>query len=108
MPNLWYYRFGYPLFRFYQRLRGIELPKDPRQRWGFEHLHVNEQTPASLKQALKASGFQAKVWLELGVQDDLGPVSKMVIRGLARLPVLRQTLCNDIYAIGRKPREDRP
>jgi glycosyltransferase involved in cell wall biosynthesis/trans-aconitate methyltransferase len=107
MPNLWYYRRGYPLFRFYQRLRGIDLPKDPRQRWGFEHLHVNEQTPASLKQALKVSGFQAKVWPELGGQDDLSPVAKTIIRGLARLPVLRQTLCNDIYAIGRKPREDR-
>ncbi len=107
MPNLWYYRWGYPLFRSYQRMRGIDLPKDPRQRWGFEHLHVNEQTPASLKQALKASGFQAKVWLELGGQDDLSPVAKTVIRGLARLPILRQTLCNDIYAIGRNPLENR-
>jgi ubiquinone/menaquinone biosynthesis C-methylase UbiE len=108
MPNLWYYRFGYPLFRFYQSLQGIDLPKDPRQRWGFEHLHVNEQTPASLKRALRGSGFKTKVWLELGGQDDLGPITKTITRGLARLPVLRQTLCNDIYAIGRKPREDRP
>ena len=30
MPNLWYYRWGYPVYRELQRLRGETLPADPR------------------------------------------------------------------------------
>jgi len=64
-PNLWYYRFGYPLFRLFERLRGVRLPKDPRQRFRFhQQVHVNEQSPRSLAQALERAGFRPRVWLE--------------------------------------------
>jgi cyclopropane fatty-acyl-phospholipid synthase-like methyltransferase len=63
MPSLWYYRFGYPLFRFFERLRGRNLPKDPRSRWSYSHVHINEQTIRSLKKSLVAAGFKTRVWL---------------------------------------------
>ena len=63
MPNLWYYRFGYPLYRFIQRLRGQRLPVDPRSRWDYSHVHVNEQNPRKLVLELRSSNFQAKIWL---------------------------------------------
>lgn len=63
-PNLWYYQFGYPLFRLFERLRGVRLPKDPRQRFRYhQHVHVNEQSPRSLAQALRQAGFRPRVWL---------------------------------------------
>ena len=63
-PNLWYYQFGYPVFRLFERLRGVHLPKDPRQRFpSHQHVHVNEQSPRSLAQALRRAGFQPRVWL---------------------------------------------
>jgi ubiquinone/menaquinone biosynthesis C-methylase UbiE len=64
-PNLWYYRFGYPLFRLFEHLRGVRLPRDPRQRFRYhQHVHVNEQSPRSLAQALRQAGFRPRVWLE--------------------------------------------
>ena len=63
-PNLWYYRFGYPLFRAFQRLRGVQLPPNPRQRFrSHQHVHVNEQSPRSLAQALRNAGFRPRIWL---------------------------------------------
>jgi len=63
-PNLWYYQFGYPLFRLFERLRGVQLPRDPRQRFRYhQHVHVNEQSPRSLAQALRQAGFRPRVWL---------------------------------------------
>ena len=63
-PNLWYYRFGYPLFRAFQRVRGERLPSDPRQRFrSHQHVHVNEQSPRSLAQALGQAGFRSHIWL---------------------------------------------
>lgn len=63
-PNLWYYRFGYPVYRLFQRLRGMHLPEDPRDRFRYhQRVHVNEQSPASLVRALRRSGFQPRVWV---------------------------------------------
>lgn len=63
-PNLWYYRFGYPLFRAFQRLRGVHLPANPRQRFrSHQHVHINEQSPRSLAQALRQAGFRPRIWL---------------------------------------------
>ena len=64
-PNLWYYQYGYPFFRLFQRLRGIRLPRDPRQRFrSHQYVHVNEQSPRSLRRVLQQAGFQPQVWLE--------------------------------------------
>jgi ubiquinone/menaquinone biosynthesis C-methylase UbiE len=50
-PNRWYYRFGYPLYRLFERLRGRELPADPRSRFPFHYLHVNEQDILGLRRS---------------------------------------------------------
>jgi SAM-dependent methyltransferase len=64
-PNLWYYRYGYPFFRLFERFRGNRLPRDPRLRFRFhQHVHVNEQSPRSLAKALRHAGFRPRVWLE--------------------------------------------
>ncbi len=63
-PNRWYYQFGYPLFRLFERLRGVRLPRDPRERFRYhQHVHVNEQSPRSLALSLGRAGFRSRVWL---------------------------------------------
>lgn len=105
MPNTWYYRWGYPLYRRVQAARGVDLPRDPRARWGYSHLHVNEQNPLKLRAALREAGFRPRVWLR-SVQDyadEPNPAARFVIRLLTRLPGLRLIFCNDIFALGVKP-----
>lgn len=63
-PNRWYYQFGYPLLRLFELLRGVRLPRDPRERFRYhQHMHVNEQSPRSLALALRRAGFRSRVWL---------------------------------------------
>jgi ubiquinone/menaquinone biosynthesis C-methylase UbiE len=104
MPNLWYYRIGYPIYRLLQRLRGESLPADPRQRWEYSHVHVNEQTPRNLKTALRASKFSTRVWLQSTVSYDYES-NKFVRYGMEFLTSkqpFRYIFCNDIFATGLK------
>lgn len=104
MPNLWYYRYGYPLFRLVQRLRGVSLPADPRKRLQFSHVHVNEQTPRALRQVLSESGFAYwRVWLyDYRNYSQHGPVMRRAMRLLTGLPLVKQLFCDDIFALARK------
>lgn len=104
MPNLWYYRFGYPVYRGLQRLRGQHLPSDPRQRWSYSHVHVNEQTPSRLKSALQNSRFKARVWLA-STQSYEYERNLMIKTGMSFLTSVypfRWIFCNDIFAVGEK------
>lgn len=104
MPNLWYYRYGYPLFRWVQFLRGQEIPKDPRSRWRYAHLHVNEQHPLKIRNSLKSANFHTKIWLE-SVQDysrESSPIVRLIMKSLTHLPLLKLIFCNDIFAMGTK------
>ena len=104
MPNLWYYYYGYPLYRLVQRLRGQALPADPRARWPYSHVHVNEQDPLKLRRALRQSHFLARVWL-YSTQSYRYERSWLVRTGmmvLTRLYPFRWVFCNDIFAIGGK------
>lgn len=110
MPNLWYYRFGYPLFRLAERMRGHSLPQDPRDRWEFRHVHVNEQTPIKLSKALHASQFQTRVWLmnTQRYEHEGNRLVRWVFKFLTSVYPFRWIFCNDIFAIGQKPKyEDR-
>ena len=63
-PNLWYYLYGYPAFRLFERLRGVPLPHDPRDRFRYHRqVHVNEQSPTMLRRALRDAGFRPRIWL---------------------------------------------
>ena len=105
MPNTWYYRWGYPLYRRVQAARGVNLPRDPRARWGYAHLHVNEQNPLKLRAVLRQAGFRGRVWLR-STQDypqEANPLVRAIMRLLTYLPGLRLIFCNDVFAMGIKP-----
>ncbi len=104
MPNLWYYRWGYPLFRLVQRLRGISAPADPRDRFPFSEVHVSEQTPGSMRKALAESPFsQWRVWLyDYRPYTEHPPVMRRAMRLLTGLPLVQWVFCDDIFARARK------
>jgi ubiquinone/menaquinone biosynthesis C-methylase UbiE len=104
MPNLWYYKGGYKLFRFIQAVRGNHLPPDPRDRWAFKDLHVNEQTPLMLWRKLRKNGFQAKVWLRTtqSYEEEKNKVARLLMKSLVRLPIIKLIFCNDIFAIAKR------
>lgn len=110
-PNRWYYRFGYPLYRLFERLRGRRLPSDPRDRFAFHHLHVNEQDILSLRRSLGRAGFRAEVWLD-SVERPLvaepsrvfGRLIDCVVTILLEMYPFRWVFRNDIFSIGYKRR----
>jgi len=105
MPNLWYYRFGYPLFRVIQRLRGLSLPRDPRRRWQYvEHVHVNEQSPAMLLHNLQRAGFRARVRLR-NSQDfarERNRCVRVIMKCLATVYPFAWVFCNDLFGMATK------
>jgi len=104
MPNLWYYRYGYPLFRAVARVRGEALPADPRDRFPFSHLHVNEQTPRTLREALAESPFRdCRVWLhDYRKYMAYSLIMRISMRLLTGLPLVKLIFCDDIFAWCRK------
>jgi SAM-dependent methyltransferase len=105
MPNLWYYRYGYPLYRLAMRLRGARLPADPRDRYRYvRYVHVNEQTAPKLARSLRRAGFRARVRLR-NLQDFANEPSaavRAVNRFLVNVYPLAWIFCNDIVAIAIK------
>jgi len=104
MPNTWYYRFGYPVFRLTQRLRSKRLPVDPRDRWEFKEVHVNEQNPVLLRRELRAAGLKAKVWLQTihSYAEEPNPYVRFVMRALVTMYPFRLIFCDDLFAIAMK------
>ncbi len=105
MPNVWYYRWGYPIYRQIQILRGHNLPRNPRQRWAYAGLHVNEQNPRQLQKTLLDNGFQPRVWLRnmQSFVNESSPLVRAIQTLLTRLPIIKSIFCNDIFAAARKP-----
>jgi len=104
-PNRWYYQFGYPLYRIFERLRGGHLPSDPKSRFPFHYLHVNEQDVIRLRRSLRQAGFDCRVWLD-NIQPVLffnrSPRLSLILFRLLRTYPLRWIFCNDIFAIACK------
>lgn len=105
-PNLWYYRFGYPVYRLMRRLQGQILPLDPKDRFPSHHaVHVNEQSVVSLQRALGAAGLMSQIWVDQS-QDRFGSSERPWVRGLAHWvthdPLLKWIFCGDIFAIAWK------
>lgn len=105
MPNLWYYGYGYPIYRVLQRLRGERLPADPRARWAYSDVHVNEQTPTKMRGYLRANGYRAKVWLQStqSYAYERNALVRLGMYGLTRIYPFRWIFCNDIFAVATKP-----
>jgi len=95
MPNMNYYKYGYPVYRFLNRLMGKRLPKDARDRFYHGHVHVNIQTPKSLRGNLEEAQFT-----DITVKLDQLSGSKMK-KWLCRLPLLKSILANDILAVAK-------
>lgn len=104
MPNLWYYRIGYPIFRAVQRMQGKRLPADPRDRFHYSHVHVNEQTPLALRRTLSNSSFRNwQVWLyDYRTYSAYSRIMRASMKMLTTLPLLKWVFCDDIFALARK------
>ena len=104
MPNLWYYRWGYPIYRWLQGLRGEKLPSDPRARWDYSDVHVNEQTPRMLRGFLRRSNFRSRVWLKStqSYQYEKNWIVRLGMGFVTRAYPFRWVFCNDIFAVGTK------
>jgi 2-polyprenyl-3-methyl-5-hydroxy-6-metoxy-1,4-benzoquinol methylase len=102
MPNLRFYRYVYPVLRVVGRVaQGTHLPRDPRSE--YEHsMHVNEQTPRSLRGALDDAGFDPRVW----VSDYVRPVLKpgtlhRLASGVGKRRPLRAIAAFNVFAEAR-------
>jgi predicted SAM-dependent methyltransferase len=105
MPNLWYYRFGYPLFRFVQRLRGRQLPQDPRDRSQYVKIaHVNEQSVLSLRHSLRRAGFKPHVHLQNAqvYEEENNWLLCTAMRFVSTVYPFAWIFCNDIFATALK------
>ncbi len=105
MPNIWYYRYGYPVFRAVQWLRGKRLPRDPRDRWAYKDVHVNEQSMVSLHRTLLAAGFVPRVWLKSihSYDEEPNAMLRSIMRMTATVYPFRLIFCDDLFAVATKP-----
>jgi cyclopropane fatty-acyl-phospholipid synthase-like methyltransferase len=104
MPNTWYYKIGYRIFRFIQRLRGKQLPTDPRDRWGYREVHVNEQNLVLLRREFRESGLKPKVWLYSteSFNHEANKYVRFAMRTLVTIYPFKWLFCNEIFAIAAK------
>ena len=94
-PNRWHTEYAYPVARLLLALFGIRKPKSPRQPHD-EIMHVNEQSPRSLRRDLEERGFRVKVWLE-----HPSPAGAGVIYRLAHgAPLVKLFFADHIFAVG--------
>lgn len=103
-PNLWYYQYGYPIYRLLNCLRGHKLPVNPRDRFKFHQTHVNEQSILSLKRQLSQAGFEVTSWLT-HIPKDTTPLpwlARLITPVLYNVPPLLWIFRNDLFAIARK------
>jgi len=122
-PNVWFYRYAYPvirrLFPLIRRLspalvalartkpnwQGDTLPENPEDGQEYNlRVHVNEQSPPSLREALRAAGFRPRLHMVPFTRQVRGPVLSLVY-GVLSLPPLSAVLCAEIVAVARKPVE---
>lgn len=120
-PNVWFYLYTYPLIRLaYPLIRrvapsfvalaktkpnwqGESLPKNPEEGQEYNlHVHVNEQSPRSLRQALNAAGLPCKIRMIPFTRQVHGPALSLLYTLLA-LPPLNVFLCAELIAIGKRP-----
>ena len=95
------YDVTYPVVRALHPVGRRKWPADPRH--PLEHaMHVNEQTPASLRRLLKRLPF-ARVRVRLGSRTGGQGRQTRWQRRLARVPLVRRYVVRDIWAVAEKP-----
>ena len=105
-PNRWYDRYAYPWVRRFRMLlgQGDRYPQDPRAIVPVNQaVHVNEQDILSMRRALRAAGFQSKVWLD---SPPRGERENFLVDGLRwvafRLPPFRWFFERELFAVAAK------
>ncbi len=108
-PNKLYYDYGYRIIRtVLYLLKGMNIDKDIRSSYE-KNMHVNEQTPESLKKLLARNGF----YTEIRLYDSSHPRNILeenllhhslltAILSLIDVPFISQIFCRDIYAVAWK------
>jgi hypothetical protein len=83
--------------------QGDTLPADPEEGQEYnQRVHVNEQSPRTLKAALRAAGFEPKLRMVPFTRQVSGPLLRFVYAALA-LPPLNAFLCAELVAVASKP-----
>ena len=107
-PNRWYDLYAYPWVRRFRWLlgQGERYPEDPRAITPVnQDVHVNEQDPLSMRRALRAAGFQGKVWLDSPPQDHGENVVVDMLRWVAfHVPPFRWFFERELFAVAKKSR----
>jgi 2-polyprenyl-3-methyl-5-hydroxy-6-metoxy-1,4-benzoquinol methylase len=123
-PNVWFYRYAYPviraLFPLIRRLspslvalartkpnwQGDELPANPEEGQEYNlQVHVNEQSPRTLRAALLAAGFQPRMHMVPFTRQVSGPLLSLIY-GTLSLPPLNAILCAEIVAVAVRGSSD--
>ncbi len=104
-PNRWYDAYAYPWVRRFRTLlgQGAAYPQDPRAITpANQHVHVNEQDMLSLKRALKAAGFNGRVWLDSPPQTSReGWLVESLRYFVFHVPPFRWFFERELFAIAR-------
>lgn len=99
-PNTLQRRYGYPLLRLYNALRGIRLPKQQpdTESEHYRLYHLNEQNHLTLKRAARRAGFR-KVHVGYDVELASGGRLKRAAFSLVKHSPLRHLLLNHMYLV---------
>jgi ubiquinone/menaquinone biosynthesis C-methylase UbiE len=106
-PNRWYDQYAYPVVRLFRTLmgQGADYPRNPRQ-FGVavnEHVHVNEQSLFSMRNALAKAGFRSQVWLDSPPQDRQESALLRLMRHIAfRWVPFRWFFEREVFAVASK------
>ena len=128
-PNKLFYKVSYPVIRLLYPLirrvfpagaalaatkpnwKGDRLPKDPEEGQGYnERVHVNEQTPFTMRKSLHEAGFTSRIEMVPFLRQVDSPSLRALYRVLAMKPWSYATSA-EIVAVCRKssrPRSIRP
>jgi ubiquinone/menaquinone biosynthesis C-methylase UbiE len=105
-PNRWYDQYAYPIVRLVRMAmgQGSKYPKDPRAITPVnQDVHVNEQDLWGMGRALKAAGFDSKVWLDSPPQNRQENVVMAGLRKIAfDVPPFRWFFEREVFAVAWK------
>ena len=82
-PNSWFYRYGHPWRRRAARRLGAFLPLEPRSHYQ-ERMHLNEQSPRTLRRQLGRHFRHAVVWFAGDPPDSLANLERRFSRAEMR------------------------
>jgi len=103
-PNKLRWTVLYTVARFLARaFRGEKLPYNGRSRTD-QIVHVNEQTPFSLRRHLRKSGFAVRIWTDEPVGKGASLVGFRRLTRILRMQPLKSIFGFRIWAVGWKTR----